>query len=221
MQAERTYNLLLDHYGPQDWWPADSCFEVMLGAVLTQNTAWRNVESAIAALRAAGLLDASALTRASDRRVARLIRPAGCFNVKTRRIKALCAWYLHSGGYQRLRRRSTAQLRGQLLAVHGVGPETADAILLYGFHRAVFVIDAYTRRLFARLGDIVGTEPYDALSARFAELFESRAKSLNELHALIVCHAKTVCRTTPRCARCCLAEHCRYALDAGIDGRSN
>ncbi len=210
----RTYRGLFARYGAQQWWPADSRFEVMLGAVLTQNTAWRNVELALDALRAAGLFDADALVRERPAVLARLIRPSGCFNVKTQRIKALSSWYLERGGYKHLRHLSTAKLRAELLAVRGIGPETADAILLYAFGRPVCVIDAYTRRVFARLGEIGGDENYDFLSKRIGAPFASDAKALNEFHALLVYHAKVVCRSKPLCRDCCLLKQCRHGLAA-------
>ncbi len=124
----------------------------MVGALLTQNTAWRNVERAIANLRGADCLDAEAIAALADGALAELIRPSGYFNVKARRLKSLCQWYVEAGGYSQLNQIDTNSLRAELLAVHGVGRETADDILLYGFKRPVFVIDAYTKRLFARLG---------------------------------------------------------------------
>ena len=146
------YRRLLARHGPQHWWPAGTPFEVIVGAVLTQNTAWTNVERAIANLDAAGALSGEGLLALDHERLAALLRPSGYFNVKASRLRAVCAWYVARGGHARLRHWPTRRLRDALLGLHGVGPETADDILLYAFGRPVFVIDAYTRRLFLAAG---------------------------------------------------------------------
>lgn len=195
-------------HGPQHWWPAETPFEVMIGAVLTQNTAWRNVEKVIVNLKTLNLLHPDAIIDLSPPQLAALLKPSGYFNVKAARLQNLCAWVRQQGGMARLARRDTAALRAALLEVHGVGAETADDILLYAFERPVFVIDAYTRRLFARLGLIVGTESYEQLRSGFEAALEADAVLFNEYHALIVRHARDVCRPRPRCAQCCLAARC-------------
>lgn len=204
------YRTLLDHYGPQHWWPGDTAFEMMVGAILTQNTAWRNVETAINHLKEADLLSADGIINCPDAGLAQLLRPAGYFNIKTSRLKNLCM-LLHTAGFERLREMSTGELRQQLLAVNGVGPETADAILLYAFQRPVFVIDAYTRRIFSRFGLVSGNESYERLRARFEGALDASAAIYNEYHALIVQHAKQVCRVKPECGRCTLCPDCGYA----------
>jgi len=188
---------------------------VMVGAVLTQNTAWTNVERAIANLREAQALDAKVLLHTSLQRVAAWIRPAGYFNVKAKRLQNFCAWYVARGGEKKLRRLDTHALRHELLGINGVGPETADDILLYAFHRPVFVIDAYTRRLLSRLRLAAGDEPYDGLRTQIEKDLrrETRGRRelvplFNEYHALIVRHAKDVCKTRPRCEGCCLIKIC-------------
>ena len=209
MSFLKVHDHLLQIYGPQHWWPARTPFEVMVGAVLTQNTAWRNVEKAIANLHAVGALDAEALLRAPLPRVAQWIRPAGYFNVKATRLRNFCAWYVARGGEDALRSLETTDLRRELLAINGVGPETADDILLYAFQRPVFVVDAYTRRIFRRLRLVEGDEPYDELRAHIeARLRRGRRELVglyNEYHALIVRHGKDVCKTKPRCELCWLA----------------
>jgi endonuclease-3 related protein len=202
------YRRLLARYGPQHWWPARTPFEVIVGAVLTQNTAWTNVEQAIANLEAAAALDAQALLDLPEQRLATLLRPSGYFNVKAARLRAVCTWYVARGGHARLRRWPSARLRDALLGLHGVGPETADDILLYAFDRPVFVIDAYTRRLFARLGLVEGREPYEALRGACERALGPDAPLYNDYHAQIVQHAKVHCRPRPRCAGCCLADLC-------------
>ena len=198
------YQSLLDAYGPQDWWPAKTPFEVMVGAVLTQNTAWTNVERAIANLRRARCLTARAIVNCPVEALAEHLRPSGYFNLKAKRLRSFCTWYLERGGYRRLRGLDTEDLRAELLAVNGVGPETADDILLYAFERPVFVIDAYTRRLLARLKLIEGDEDYETLRAMVEQALEPDVVVFNEFHALIVQHAKQSCRKKPVCDGCCL-----------------
>ncbi len=203
------YTSLLRHWGPQHWWPGDTPFEIMVGAVLTQNTAWTNVEKAIANLRANRALSARVIISTPSRTLAKWLRPSGYFNIKAQRLKAFCTWYLDKG--RRARHMDTATLRRELLDVHGIGPETADDILLYAYQRPVFVIDAYTRRLFRRLGLIQGDEGYETLRALFETRLARRADRIavfNEYHALIVRHAKEICRTKPRCEACCLRRRC-------------
>nr|WP_245995236.1 endonuclease [Inmirania thermothiophila] len=208
------YARLLEGYGPQGWWPAETPFEVMVGAILTQNAAWANVERAIARLRAAGLLAPEALAALPPEAIAPHIRPAGYFNVKARRLAAYCRWYLAAGGLEGLARRPTEALRRALLAVHGVGPETADDILLYAFGRPVFVIDAYTRRIFSRLGLAEAGWGYERLRAWFEAALEPDPDLFGEYHALIVRHAKAACRKRPACAGCVLRGDCSTGAGA-------
>ncbi len=181
----------------------------MLGAVLTQNTAWTNVERALQQLSAQIPLAAGALLALPETELAALIRPAGYFNVKARRLRAFCEAYVAAGGEPALSKLETSCLREWLLGIHGIGPETADDILLYAFDRPVFVIDAYTRRLFERLGIIGGGESYETLRMTFEQALGPDPALFNEYHALIVRHAKQVCRArAPRCDPCCLAAGC-------------
>jgi endonuclease-3 related protein len=182
--------------------------EVIVGAVLTQNTAWRNVEQAIEALKARQALDTEVILGMPVEELGQLIRASGYFNVKARRLRALCQWYRQEGGIQALQRLDTDELRRRLLAVHGIGPETADDILLYAFERPVFVIDAYTRRVFSRLGLLDGETGYEHLREAFEQALDADVALFNEYHALIVVHGKDVCRTSPRCEVCCLASVC-------------
>lgn len=212
------FHRLLEAYGPQEWWPADSPFEMMVGAVLTQNTAWTNVEKAIANLRGASLLTTQAILGLPDNELAALLRPAGYFNVKARRLKALCAFLTDRNAAdapERLAGQGTAaELRAALLAVHGVGEETADSILLYGLNLPLFVVDAYTRRIFGRLGHLDGAESYAAIQSMFHRRLPADPDLYNEYHALIVHLGKHVCRPKPRCATCPLASRCREAADS-------
>lgn len=209
---------MLAAYGPQHWWPGDSPFEVMVGAVLTQNTAWSNVERAIANLKEVSWLEPSAIAAAEPTRLAQLIRPVGYFNVKARRLQSFCRFLLERGGEAQLGALATDELRRLLLEVHGVGPETADDMLLYAFDRPVFVVDAYTRRIFLRLGLIDGTETYEQLRRGFEAGLGPDTLVYNEYHALIVHHAKRSCRTKPDCGSCVLQELCA-AAGRDADGR--
>jgi endonuclease-3 related protein len=206
------YRSLLDHYGPQSWWPGDSCFEIMVGAVLTQNTAWSNVEKAIANLKRSNVLDANEIMAMEEGELAEMIRPAGYFNIKAKRLKNLVRFTVEQGGEAGLAEYDTGVLRDKLLEVNGVGPETADDILLYGFSRPVFVVDAYTRRIFSRYGVIGGKEPYENLRALFETSLGSDARLFNEYHALIVSHAKEVCSKKPDCTGCVIGKNCRKII---------
>jgi len=181
----------------------------MLGAVLTQNTAWINVERALARLSAHVPLAADALLALPEAELAELIRPAGYFNVKARRLRAFCAAVVAAGGEQALAVLDTDSLRALLLDIHGIGPETADDMLLYAFGRPVFVVDAYTRRIFERLGLLDGVEGYEHIRSLFERTLGPDPALFNEYHALIVRHGKEVCRArAPRCGDCCLAKVC-------------
>jgi len=210
-QLTTVFNALYRCYGPQHWWPGDSPFEIMVGAVLTQNTAWSNVEKAIANLVAHERLDAGRIVAARKEQLARLLKPSGYFNIKAQRLRNFCRWYLAAGGYAALAELQTNELRRALLTVNGIGPETADDILLYAFGRPVFVIDAYTRRLLARLQLCDGDEPYDDMRLAIEAALGPDAALFNEYHALIVRHAKDVCRIRPRCGGCVLNRRCPAA----------
>lgn len=204
------FEVLHSHYGPQHWWPGDSVFEIMVGAVLTQNTAWTNVEHAIGNLKSHDLLFLDAIGRLDREKLAQLIRPAGYFNVKAQRLHNLCEFLQAQGGEASLSRMADGPLRESLLGVNGVGPETADDIMLYAFERPVFVIDAYTRRLFSRIGLITGDESYEKLRSFFESNLESNVALFNEYHALIVRHAKHICTRRPGCFKCCIKQRCDY-----------
>jgi endonuclease-3 related protein len=211
------YRRLLQRYGPQGWWPADDPFEMMIGAVLVQNTAWRNAQRAVAGLRDAGLLQWRRLAQAREDRIADAIRAAGTYRVKARRVAALARHVAVHGGPQSLAALPTPALRAGLLRVHGVGAETADAILVYAYARPSFVLDAYTRRVCARLGLAPTAAP--RADAALRELLEGAlprdAALYGEFHALIVAHARASCRARPRCAGCALHAHCAFAASEG------
>jgi len=196
------YDRLLEAYGPQYWWPAETPFEVMAGAVLTQNTAWVNVEQAIENLRHAALLCPDKVLAADEKVLAACIRPSGYFNIKASRLKNLCSWIALHGGIKKLSAMTTCELRDGLLGVKGIGPETADDILLYAFNRPVFVIDTYTRRLLAGLGWIAGDEGYEELRQTIESRLGPSPALFNEYHALIVRHAKQPCDRKQDCRHC-------------------
>ena len=183
----------------------------MVGAILTQNTAWSNVERAIGNLIAKNKLQPRAIINARHDHLANWLRPSGYFNIKAQRLKSYCRWYVGAGEDGGPERLGTGSLRSALLGVKGVGPETADDILLYAFERPVFVIDAYTRRLFSRLGLYAGTEDYESLRLGCERALGPDVGLFNEYHALIVRHAKAVCRRKPDCRHCVLATGCPQA----------
>src|SRR5688500_7607708 len=179
------YRRLLAHRGPAGWWPAETAFEVCVGAILVQNTAWSNAEKALAALRAAGRLSHAGLAGLDHATLAGFIRPSGCYNVKARRLAAFVEFLgrEYRGRVEEMTAREPTVLRSQLLAVPGIGRETADSIVLYAASLPLFVIDAYTRRVFSRLGLIGGDEPYDALQRRFMAELPADVALFNDYHA--------------------------------------
>jgi endonuclease-3 related protein len=227
------YTALFHRYGPQNWWPARSRFEVIVGAYLTQNTNWSNVEKAIANLRRAGLLTMNAVRQAKLAKLESLVRPSGYFRQKARKLKTFIAFLdqNYSGSLSRMFAQPTKKLRAELLALNGVGPETADSILLYAGNHPVFVVDAYTRRVLERHGIISGKTGYEEIRSLIEHsISSSEAETLivensvsdprhaisrmssaargalvqhyNELHALIVRVGNGYCRTSPSCEGC-------------------
>ena len=196
------YHALLDAYGPQEWWPGQTRFEVIVGAILIQNTNWRNAERALVALQRNGLLNPGAMEIVETRRLAALIRSSGYFRQKARKLKEFLKYLRreHGGSLVKMFSMPTEVLREQLLTVHGIGPETADSILLYAGNRALFVVDAYARRILARHGLAKGTEGYEHLRKFFEAHLPLNASLFNEYHALIVHTGKNYCR--PKVALC-------------------
>jgi endonuclease III related protein len=199
------YQVLFDHLGPQNWWPARTPFEVIVGAILTQNTSWTNVERAISNLRRERLLTPGAIERVPFAHLARLIRSSGYFRQKAKKLKAFVRFLRaeYSGSLARMFRAPTLELREKLLAVHGIGPETADSILLYAGHKEVFVVDAYTKRIFSRHGFVPEDVPYEELRSLIESALPRDVSRYNEFHALLVQVGKNWCRPRdPRCAEC-------------------
>ena len=208
---EDIYRRLFEKYGPQHWWPGETPFEVMIGAVLTQSAAWKNVETAISNLKISGLMSPAALREKSPEEVAPLIRSAVYYNVKARKLKALVEYIGNTcmDNLDRLFEKGTGQLRDELLAVWGVGEETADSILLYAANKPVFVIDAYTRRIMSRIGMQPENDTYSDWQSLFMKNLPSDAALFNEYHALLVRLGKETCRPKPLCSSCPLSEICR------------
>ncbi len=206
------YQQLFERYGSRHWWPADSPFEVVIGAILTQNTNWQNVEKAIDNLRAADALSCSALCALSRDELEVLIRPSGFFRQKAQRLQ-LFSGYLrdhYQGCLEKLLQQPLDEARRELLAQKGVGPETADSILLYAGGQPSFVVDAYTGRLFSRLGLLDGTEKYEQIRNLFMAELPVETALYNEYHALIVIQCKEHCRKRPICPGCPLEAVCTY-----------
>jgi endonuclease III related protein len=202
------YERLLAHYGPQAWWPGESPLEVMVGAVLTQNTSWKNVERALANLREAGLLDLQALYELPVEELAELIRPAGYFRLKAGRLRRLLELIFerYDGSLEAMFAENVHELRQELLGVNGVGPETADSILLYAGGLPTFVIDTYTHRVMKRHGWIDFETDYHGLKEHFESALEREVSLYNEFHALFVRVGNEFCRKQPRCDACPLRE---------------
>jgi len=202
------FHLLLDHFGPQHWWPGETELEIMVGAVLTQNTNWKNVEKAVNNLKRGDLLSLHALHTLPVAALAEEVRPSGFFNLKAKRLKNLIDFIMvrYGGDLSRLLKDEPATLREGLLSIRGIGRETADSILLYAACVPIFVVDAYTHRILHRHAMAEEQAAYDELQALFMENLPEDAQLFNELHALIVRTGKEYCRRTARCDICPLKE---------------
>jgi len=213
-QLIEIYELLLDRFGPQHWWPGETRFEIITGAILTQNTNWTNVEKAISNLKSANLLPPQKLHNLPLAQLAQLIRPAGYYNIKAKRLKNFLNWLFenYAGRLEDLEQLSTDHLREELLTVKGIGRETADSILLYAFDREIFVVDAYTARIAVRHCLIEPDADYEQLRELFQSNLPQDIKLFNEFHALLVRLGKEFCRPKPQCSHCPL-EKLPHTLD--------
>ncbi len=203
------YKKLYKFYSSQKWWPADTRFEVIVGAILTQNTSWKNVEKAIKNLKKANVLSSPyRIGRLKKGELSRLIKPAGYYNVKAERLKNFLTFLTaeYSGSLNKLSHQKTEKLRQELLGVNGIGPETCDSILLYAFKRPVFVVDAYTKRIFERHKICNKDLDYHQIQKIFMDNLPRNYKLYNEYHALIVRLGKEVCRKLPNCKICPLGK---------------
>ena len=209
-KLEHIYRQLLSCYDPQHWWPADDPFEVIIGAILTQSTAWVNVEKAIANLKHAGVLDPDSLHRIPVEDLAKLIRPSGYYNVKALKVKAFVERLnIYCNSLDEMFTPDIPELRANLLSIYGIGEETADSVILYAALKPVFVIDAYTHRIMERLGMNADYGNYTALQDQFMKNLPHDERMFNEYHALFVRHGKDVCKkSSPLCSGCCLNDLC-------------
>ena len=198
------YKKLYTSFGPQHWWPGETPFEVAVGAILTQNTNWGNVEKAIENLKKNRLLRPSALHELSHDRLAELIRPAGYFNIKAKRLKNFIDLLMqeYQGSMNRMKKENCSSVRKKLLSVNGIGPETADSIILYALEKPVFVVDAYTKRVLSRHNILDHDASYEAFQEFFHAQLKENVSLFNEYHALFVRLAKEKCRTKPVCTGC-------------------
>lgn len=202
------FNTLYSIYGPQFWWPGESQFEIIIGAILTQNTSWQNVAKTIINLKENDLLDPSLLLSADPYYIKELIKPSGFYNIKYKRLRNFLEYLTnYEMDLNRLSFIDTYDLRSKLLNINGIGPETADSILLYAFDRPIFVVDSYTRRLFSRLGyKWMKKASYDDIQIFFMNNLPPVTKLFNEYHALIVQHCKSLCRKQPLCSKCSITD---------------
>lgn len=208
---------MLEAYGPQHWWPGDSPFEIIVGAILTQNTNWTNVEKAILNLKKADLLSPLHFRNVNEGELAELIRPSGYFNIKAKRLKAFIEFLFkhYKGDLDAMFSQDLKKIRNTLLEVKGIGPETADSILLYAGNYPTFVVDAYTKRIFSRLAILQEEHTYHQVQDYFMEHLEEDVPLYNEYHALIVRHGKDHCKTRPLCKGCPLSDvPCPYAINS-------
>lgn len=203
-KLQKIYSLLYSEFGPQGWWPAKTSFEVIVGAILTQNTSWGNVERAIRNLKSARVLSVKKLRSLPQAELARLIRPAGYFNIKAKRLKNFLNFLYnkYQGNLNKLLSQNIGSLRRELLDVNGIGPETADSIILYAAKKPVFVIDAYTKRIMSRHGILKNDASYEGFQEVFMKSLKKKVKMFNEYHALLVRLAKNHCKSKPDCKIC-------------------
>ena len=209
------YKKLLNHFGEQHWWPAETEFEVVVGAILTQAAAWQNVEIAIRNLKCEGILNTKGIRNISEERLAGLVRPAGYFNAKSRKLKSFINFLYdaYDGDFQSMVDQPKEKLREELLSVWGIGPETADSIVLYAAHKPSFVVDAYTRRIFHRMGMVDEKIDYDDLKEFFEKQLPEDLEIYKEFHALIVELGKNHCKPKPRCEGCPLNYACGNSME--------
>jgi len=198
------YRMLYKQFGPQHWWPGDTPFEIAVGAILTQNTNWGNVERAINNLKNSSMLDAHVLHKVPHAKLASLIRPAGYFNIKAKRLKHFLAFLTthYNGDIEKMKDEDLHKLRRRLLEVNGIGPETADSILLYALDKPIFVIDAYTKRVLTRHSIIPESATYHEMQGLFHKNLPADTALYNEYHALLVMTGKHFCKPKPKCQGC-------------------
>jgi len=222
MELADVYERLLQRYGRQHWWPGAGGFETVAGAILTQHASWWNAERALNNLRAAGALTPAAIAIIHDAALVDLVRPAGCFRAKARTLRSFCQMLQSrfGGSLDSCLSRPLPEVRSALLNTRGIGPETADAILLYAGGHPTFVVDAYSRRILSRLGLSPAGSSYEDWRSFVMSTLPAQAGLYNEFHALLVRHGKETCLTTPRCGRCPFQSHCGFVPAAGDAGHA-
>lgn len=212
----KIFSILLEHFGEQNWWPAESPFEVIVGAILTQNTSWKNVEKSISNIREKGLLSPKSLYSKDEKELAALIKSSGFYNLKARRLKNFLTFF-KSFNFNLEMMKKEPDIRKKLLGVKGIGKETADSILLYALQLPYFVVDSYTKRIFHRLGFFkLEKTDYEQVQHFFHKNLPHEERLFNEYHALIVETAKKYCKKKPSCSGCPLKSLCNYAMTRSI-----
>ena len=208
------FQRLYGHFGPCHWWPGETPFEVIVGAILTQNTAWKNVESAIDNLKTKDVLEPERLEKLSQEELALLIRSSGYYNQKARKIKSFLEYYKSKYSYKigDMAKILLEELREDLLQIYGIGEETADSILLYALNKPTFVVDAYTNRILSRIGYTTDTISYKKLKRFCEESLPQDTKLYNEFHALFVLLGKSICKSTPLCIECPVHNDCLFFI---------
>jgi endonuclease-3 related protein len=216
----KIYEKLLNHFGKQNWWPADTKFEVIVGAILTQQTSWKNVEKSIKNLKDNDLLEPKKIFNLPVKKLESLIKPCGFFKVKSKRLRSFLRFFIENyyGNLDKMFELTLNDLRETLLSVYGVGPETCDSIILYAGDKPVFVVDAYTIRLCERY-PIIKSEKYEEVREFFEKNLTKDVDLFKEFHALIVELGKNYCKTKPLCEKCPLNEGCKYAI--GVNNLSS
>ena len=215
------YNRLYDRYGPQGWWPGESPFEVIVGAILTQSTAWTNVEKALASMRSAGCWSFEAIAATPEDDLAPIIRSSGYYNAKARKLQAFARHLLerYGGDLETMFAQEVPALRSELLSIFGIGEETADDIIVYAANKPSFVMDSYTRRIVDRMGQSPGRGKanYAAYQSLFQDSLPADAVLFNEYHALLDHHAKVTCtKRDPQCGSCCLIDLCPTGINSAV-----
>lgn len=207
LNLKQFYQSLLENFGQQNWWPAETKEEVVIGAILTQNTNWKNVEKSIEKLKTAGICSFVGLNKANEKEIAKLIRSSGYFNQKAKRLKIVAELVSFDNATMH---KPLNELRSHLLDINGIGPETADSILLYAYEKPIFVIDAYTKRILSRLDMISPKAKYSEIQKLFMDDLKKNVELFKQYHALIVEFAKSYCRKKPICKQCFLRPKCNY-----------
>jgi endonuclease-3 related protein len=216
----KIYDKLLNHFGRQNWWPGNTKFEVIVGAILTQQTSWKNVEGAINNLKNENVLEPKKLFNLPVKKLENLIKPCGFFKVKTKRLRSFLEFFIetYDGNLEKMSEIPLEELRKELLSVYGIGPETCDSILLYATEKPIFVVDAYTIRLCQRY-PLINSKKYEGVQEFFHKNLTKDVNLFNEFHALIVELGKNYCKTKPICEKCPLKEGCKYAM--GVNNLSS